>query len=229
MIFAAIEAVAQQDADGNTVIGRQALRDALYATSGHDGITGSLSCNENGDCADPKIAVNQITGGAYVPVSAGAGAAEAAAGAGGLMEMEGGLLSQSAPSCDYGGKISKITALDELTVEFAMCKPDPAFLAKAAFVPFFIQPREWIEETGGTGQLLEQPVGTGPYMLESWNRGDSIIFKRFDDYWGEPPVAETLVFRWATEGAARLLEPATSTRAQPQYPLPGYDQYLCAV
>ncbi len=46
MIFDAIEQVAQTDAEGNTVIGRQALRDALYATSNFDGITGNLSCNE---------------------------------------------------------------------------------------------------------------------------------------------------------------------------------------
>ena len=41
-------------ADGSLVIGRQALRDALYATKDFDGITGKLTCNENGDCADPK-------------------------------------------------------------------------------------------------------------------------------------------------------------------------------
>ena len=61
MLFDAIEAVAQQDAEGNTVIGRQALRDALYATKGLAGITGTINCNDMGDCADPQIAVNQVT------------------------------------------------------------------------------------------------------------------------------------------------------------------------
>ena len=68
MIFDAIEAVGKEDGDGNLVIGRQALRDALYGTSGFEGITGNLNCGANGDCADPKIAVNQIQAGAYVPV-----------------------------------------------------------------------------------------------------------------------------------------------------------------
>jgi len=108
--------------------------------------------------------------------------------------------------CDYGGKIQEIVAVDELTVKFSLCKPDPAFMAKVAFIPFAIQPKEWLDETGGTGEILEKPVGTGPYAIESWNRGDSIIFNRFDDYWGEAAKTETLVFRWATEGAARLLE-----------------------
>lgn len=60
MIFAAIEKVAKQDAAGNTYIGRKALRDALYATKGHQGLTGTLTCDPHGDCADPKIAVYQV-------------------------------------------------------------------------------------------------------------------------------------------------------------------------
>jgi len=68
MVFDAIEQVAQQDGEGNLLIGRQALREALYGTSGFGGITGNLSCDENGDCADPQISVNQIQSGEYVPV-----------------------------------------------------------------------------------------------------------------------------------------------------------------
>ncbi len=128
----------------------------------------------------------------------------------GLSES-GGLLDLNAGSCDYGGKIQQITALDSLTVKFNLCKPDPAFLAKAAFTPFGVQPREWIEETGGGGDILDNPVGTGPWALKEWARGDSITYSRFEDYWGDQPVYDTLVFRWATEGAARLLELQSGT------------------
>jgi branched-chain amino acid transport system substrate-binding protein len=68
MVLDAIEQVAQQGGDGTLLIGRQALRDALYATQGFEGITGTLSCDEFGDCADPKIAVSQVTDGAFNPV-----------------------------------------------------------------------------------------------------------------------------------------------------------------
>jgi len=52
------------DADGTVHIGRQALRDALYATKDFAGLTGSLSCDENGDCATGEaLAVFQITQG----------------------------------------------------------------------------------------------------------------------------------------------------------------------
>jgi branched-chain amino acid transport system substrate-binding protein len=57
MIFAAIEKVAVQDADGTLHVGRKALRDALFATKDFQGLTGNLTCSQYGDCADPKIAV----------------------------------------------------------------------------------------------------------------------------------------------------------------------------
>jgi branched-chain amino acid transport system substrate-binding protein len=61
MIFAAIEKVGKKGEDGTLYIGRQALRDALYATKDFKGLTGNLTCNQYGDCADPRIAVYQTT------------------------------------------------------------------------------------------------------------------------------------------------------------------------
>ena len=57
MIFAAVEKVGIKGPDGTLCIGRQALRDALYATKNLRGLTGNLSCDAFGDCADPRIAV----------------------------------------------------------------------------------------------------------------------------------------------------------------------------
>ena len=57
MIFAAIEKVAKKAPDGSLTIGRKALRDALYATKGMKGLTGTITCDQYGDCADPHIAV----------------------------------------------------------------------------------------------------------------------------------------------------------------------------
>jgi branched-chain amino acid transport system substrate-binding protein len=67
MVFAAIEKVAVQDADGTLHIPRQALRDALYATKDFKGLTGNLTCNPTGDCADPKIAVYTFHAGEFPP------------------------------------------------------------------------------------------------------------------------------------------------------------------
>jgi len=62
IFFAAIEAVAHVDADGTVYIPRGALRVALYATTDFPGLTGSLACDENGDCATGEaLAVYQIS------------------------------------------------------------------------------------------------------------------------------------------------------------------------
>ena len=68
MILDAVEKVAVQGNDGTLLIGRQALREALAATEGMEGITGTITCDENGDCADPKIAVNEVVNGDFTSV-----------------------------------------------------------------------------------------------------------------------------------------------------------------
>jgi peptide/nickel transport system substrate-binding protein len=109
-----------------------------------------------------------------------------------------------AGGCDYGGSVEKISAIDEFTVEFDLCAPDPAFLAKIAFGVFGIQPAEYLEATGGAP--LDNPVGTGPYKLKEWIRGDSVVYERNDDYYGQTAAQQTAVLKWATESAGRLLE-----------------------
>lgn len=60
ILMNAIEEVAVE-VDGTLYIPKGALRDAIYATTDHEGITGTLSCSEFGDCSAPVIAVYQIT------------------------------------------------------------------------------------------------------------------------------------------------------------------------
>jgi branched-chain amino acid transport system substrate-binding protein len=67
MLANAIEEVAITQ-DGTTYIPRTALKEAFFATDGHEGITGSLTCNENGDCADARISVSQVQGGEFVRI-----------------------------------------------------------------------------------------------------------------------------------------------------------------
>ena len=61
ILFAAIEKVAVKADDGTLHIGKQALRDAIYATKDFQGLTGVLSCSASGDCGAPLIAVYQVT------------------------------------------------------------------------------------------------------------------------------------------------------------------------
>lgn len=116
------------------------------------------------------------------------------------------LLKIEAPDCDYGGSIKSIEAIDAQTVKFTLCAPDPAFPSKAAFSAFQIYPSEYLESTGGTGDLVTLPIGTGPYKLESWSQGSEIVLTRNEDYWGEKAIEPTVVIRWNAEAAARFTE-----------------------
>ena len=58
LLFEAIETVAVHAPDAETLlIGRQALRNALYGIKKFKGVTGLLTCNEFGDCAQPVFNV----------------------------------------------------------------------------------------------------------------------------------------------------------------------------
>lgn len=61
VLFQAIETVAVQADDGSLQIGRQALIDEVAGTEGFQGLTGTISCDQFGDCADPKISIVQNT------------------------------------------------------------------------------------------------------------------------------------------------------------------------
>jgi len=64
IVLEAVEAVAIEDGDV-LYVPRTALRDAIGDTSGLVGITGTISCNANGDCQpSATIAVFEVVGGA---------------------------------------------------------------------------------------------------------------------------------------------------------------------
>jgi peptide/nickel transport system substrate-binding protein len=112
----------------------------------------------------------------------------------------------SAPDCSYGGEIKSIEAVDQYTVKFTLCTPDPAFVSKVAFPVYGIQSAAHLEATGGGGDLLSQPLGTGPYMLKEWVRGDHITLVPNPNFWGPAAKNKELIMRWNPEAAARLLE-----------------------
>jgi len=73
IIYAALEKVTINAPDGTLFIPKKALRDAIFATTGHQGLTGVLACSPSGDCGAPLIAMYQITqaeiGGTWPPAA----------------------------------------------------------------------------------------------------------------------------------------------------------------
>jgi ABC-type transport system substrate-binding protein len=157
-------------------------------------------------CAAPAATTGSTTAEEPAATTEATEAAAEAAPAGPFEPM-----TYAADNCDYGGEFSSIEAVDEKTVKFNLCYPDPAFPSKAAFSSFAINDAGYLEATGGGGDLVDKPNGTGPYRLVEWRRGDQIIFERNENYWGDPAIAQTLVFRWSPESAQRLVELQSGT------------------
>ena len=119
----------------------------------------------------------------------------------------GGLLSLTAPDCEYGGEFKSIEAVDASTVKFSLCYADPAFPSKVAFSVFAIQDKDYLDANSGDSvRMSDAPNGTGPYIVTAWNRGDSVVYEANPNYWGEKAKAQKLIFRWSEQSAQRVLE-----------------------
>ncbi|RPJ03124.1 MAG: branched-chain amino acid ABC transporter substrate-binding protein [Chloroflexi bacterium] len=70
MIAAAIEATAEVNDAGDLVIDREALIEAVRGTENYEGLTGVLTCAENGDCGTSIIVVNVVEDGEFVQLEA---------------------------------------------------------------------------------------------------------------------------------------------------------------
>ncbi len=68
IILQAIDKVATVDGDGNLVIVREELIQAIRDTEGYEGLTGVLSCDDHGECGAGIIGVNVVEGGEWLAV-----------------------------------------------------------------------------------------------------------------------------------------------------------------
>lgn len=77
--------------------------------------------------------------------------------------------------------IDDVEVVDEHTVRVHMERPYPGFLIEfAAYRPGFIVNEQALEDLGD--RYLDQPVGSGPYVLEEWQPLDRITLTRNQDY-----------------------------------------------
>ena len=77
--------------------------------------------------------------------------------------------------------IKDVKATDKKTVEFTLEEPRSTFIYDLRYVGI-VPSDSYNNETYG-----EQPVGTGPYVLDHWDKGQQAIFKVNDNYYGDKP------------------------------------------
>jgi peptide/nickel transport system substrate-binding protein len=98
--------------------------------------------------------------------------------------------------------IDSIDALDSMTVQIKTGAVVDILNALATPIGA-VSSKEAVEKYGiGLG---ENPIGAGPFKLESWERGSRVVLTKFDDYWEEgKPYLDKIIFNIVIEEFTRL-------------------------
>lgn len=108
----------------------------------------------------------------------------------------------------YLQQITKVEAVDPLTVRITTEKPYPLLPTNMASLP--IMSAKAASGTAPEGKTTTELnagnglVGAGPYRFVSWKRGSEIIFERNPHYWGPKPAWDKVTYRPISNPAARV-------------------------
>ncbi|MEV5318827.1 ABC transporter substrate-binding protein [Streptomyces sp. NPDC052687] len=85
--------------------------------------------------------------------------------------------------------VDSVTARGDDTVVFRLEYPYAPFAARTVLpiVPEHIAGKQ----DPNTGSFNTEPVGTGPYVLADWRKGEKLTFKANPHYWGPKPKVKT--------------------------------------
>ncbi|MGM0896681.1 MAG: ABC transporter substrate-binding protein [Bacillota bacterium] len=104
---------------------------------------------------------------------------------------------------DENHLIESVTATGEHELEIVLKRKTAPFLSYLAISMFGIASPAAIEQHGaGIG---ENPVGTGPFKFEEWNRNNTITLSKNEEYWMEgKPYLDQVIYQVIPENSARL-------------------------
>ncbi|MDO5291569.1 MAG: ABC transporter substrate-binding protein [bacterium] len=109
--------------------------------------------------------------------------------------------SENAPNYE---DIKEIKVIDEHTVAFTLTAPNVAFLD---YMTMAVLPKHLLEgKNMQEDEFFRNPVGCGPYKVQSWDSGQSIILVRNEEYFSEKAKIEKIVFKIVTDDNAKTLQ-----------------------
>ena len=82
---------------------------------------------------------------------------------------------------------------------------DPALFKWMAFLTGYVLPKAYFEKVGAE-EFEKKPVGSGPYMVDAFERNAFLRLKANPHYWGGKPPIDTVVFKFVTDASARVAE-----------------------
>ena len=100
--------------------------------------------------------------------------------------------------------VKSITVIDDTHVNIELDAPNVAMLD---YLTMGILPKHLLDgEDMATSDFNQNPVGAGPYKLTSWEMGQSITMKKFEDYYKGAPQIDKVVFKIVEDTDARALQ-----------------------
>ncbi|GJL82651.1 MAG: ABC transporter substrate-binding protein [marine bacterium B5-7] len=102
--------------------------------------------------------------------------------------------------------ISRVEKLGPYRVRFHLSQPLAPFLANIAMDFMSIQSAEYAEKLQATGeedQIDYQPIGTGPFLLESYRKDASISYRANKLYWDGAPEIDRLIYDITPDASVR--------------------------
>jgi dipeptide transport system substrate-binding protein len=82
---------------------------------------------------------------------------------------------------------------------------DPTIFKWMAFLTGYVLPKAYYEKVGADG-FEKKPIGTGPYMVDSYQGNAFLRLKANPKYWGGKPAFDTVVFKFVTDATSRVAE-----------------------
>lgn len=103
------------------------------------------------------------------------------------------------------GNVTAVDTPDQLTVVLRLSKPAPYILSGLSSWISQILPKHLYEGTDLlTNPHNTAPIGTGPYKLAEWERGNYMRLVRNEDYWDQPrPYLDGILYRFLPDSASR--------------------------
>ena len=95
--------------------------------------------------------------------------------------------------------------VDGNTVTFEVAPWRANMLERLTFLGSYLLPQKYYERVGAEA-FERQPIGSGPYMFDGYERGSFLRLKAFKDYWGGKPDFETAIFKFVTDAPSRIAE-----------------------
>ncbi|MDN2566931.1 ABC transporter substrate-binding protein, partial [Aquibium sp. A9E412] len=108
----------------------------------------------------------------------------------------------SSQARSYYNEFTAVEIVDDYTVDLVTKGPYSATLALIADYLNAVPPK-YYQEVGAEG-FAANPVGTGPYMLDTWTRGDRITLKPNPDWALGTQKADEVVFWVVPEPSSRI-------------------------